>query len=263
MFLWPDKVPCPKRSTSGEQMWELTHGAVQQRAQELHFGRQLGQAEVHGLVVQDRLPKHLPLPGVLNSLLYNSLHWYQGWKKQSTEWDIILSDLFSFLLKKKFFSHCTTNILGFLKQIVLYTQFGVKLQFWEEFGTPLYLEDIYLTRAPNCQNLEEREGKWVGKRESHRKQYRNYEINFMLSVSSGALAKACGNCYFWCYLCPEGLLKSWEKKSEGRQCSMLGEERCRNVNWRKPSGRRQKLTLRSRNTNRLLITSAFCDQIPA
>lgn len=70
-------------------MWELTHGAVQQRAQELHFGCQLGQAEVHGLVVQDRLAKHLPLPCVLNRFLYNIFHWCQGWKKQSTEQDII------------------------------------------------------------------------------------------------------------------------------------------------------------------------------
>lgn len=78
-------------------------------------------------------------------------------------------DVFSFLLRKKVFSHCTTNTLVFLKQIVLYTHFGVKLQFWEESSTSLYLEDIYLPWAPNCQDLEEREGKWVRKRESHRK----------------------------------------------------------------------------------------------
>lgn len=72
-------------------MWVLTHGAVQQRAQELHLGGQLGQAEMHGLVVQDRMAKHLPLTGVLNSFLYNSFHWFQGWKKQSTERDIILA----------------------------------------------------------------------------------------------------------------------------------------------------------------------------
>lgn len=52
----------------------------------------------------------------------------------------------------------------------------------------------------------------------------------MLSVSFGALEKACGNSYFRCYLCPEGLLNSWKKKSEGRQCSVFGEECCRNVN---------------------------------
>lgn len=72
-------------------MWELTHGAVQQWAQELHLGCQLGQAEVHGLVVQDRLAKHLPLAGVVNSFLYYSFQWCQGLKKQSTEQDIILA----------------------------------------------------------------------------------------------------------------------------------------------------------------------------
>lgn len=82
-------------------MWELTHGAVQQRAKELHFGCQLGQAEVHGLVVQDRLVKHFPLASVVNGFLYYSFQRCQDLKKQSTKQDIILTTSVAFLLDEK------------------------------------------------------------------------------------------------------------------------------------------------------------------
>lgn len=82
-------------------MCELTNGAVQQRAQELHFGCQLGQAVVHGLVVQDGLVKHFPLTSVVNSFLYHSFQRCQDLKKQSTEQDVILARSVLFLLVEK------------------------------------------------------------------------------------------------------------------------------------------------------------------
>lgn len=82
-------------------MWKLTHSAVQQRAKELHFSCQLGQAEMHSLVVQDRLVKHFPLASVVNSFLYYSFQRCQDLKKQSTEQDIILARSVVFLLVEK------------------------------------------------------------------------------------------------------------------------------------------------------------------
>lgn len=87
-------------------MWELTNGAVQQRAKQLHLGGQLGQVEVHGLVVQDGLVKHFPLASVVNSFLYYSFQLCQDLKKQSTEQDIILARsvflVFFFTLYKQY-----------------------------------------------------------------------------------------------------------------------------------------------------------------
>lgn len=82
-------------------MWKLTHSAVQQRAKELHFSCQLGQAEMHSLVVQDGLVKHFPLASVVNSFLYYGFQRCQDLKKQSTEQDTILARSVVFLLVEK------------------------------------------------------------------------------------------------------------------------------------------------------------------
>lgn len=62
------------------ESWAPTCGAVQEGAQQLDLRLQLGQPEVDGLVVENRLLEDLPLPRVLDGLLDDDVHRGQNWR---------------------------------------------------------------------------------------------------------------------------------------------------------------------------------------